>query len=67
MNLMELVVFEIYALTTQLDFSHNCQKNENVTTLTSEKLISPPDREKKLLYAKFLVALRVVLRDKQIS
>jgi hypothetical protein len=25
MNLMELVV----ALTTQLDFCHNCQKNEN--------------------------------------
>jgi predicted amidophosphoribosyltransferase len=69
MNLMELVVFEIYALTTQLDFCyncqkklklpldfcHNCQKNENslgrkcstsVTTLTSEKLISTPDREK---------------------
>jgi hypothetical protein len=51
MNLMELVV----ALTTQLDFCHNCQKNENslgskcstsVTTLTSEKLISTPDREK---------------------
>jgi hypothetical protein len=49
-NLMELVV----ALTTQLDFCHNCQKNENsqgrkcstsVTTLTSEKLISTPDRE----------------------
>jgi hypothetical protein len=54
MNLMELVV----ALTTQLDFCHNCQKNENflgrkcstsVTMLTSEKLISTPDREKKLL------------------
>jgi hypothetical protein len=28
-NLMELVVFEIYALTTQLDFCHNCQKNES--------------------------------------
>jgi hypothetical protein len=51
MNLMELVV----ALTTQLDFCHNCQKNENslgrkcstsITTLTSEKLISTPGREK---------------------
>jgi hypothetical protein len=47
MNLMELVV----ALTTQLDFCHNCQKNErkcstSVTMLTSKKLISTPDREK---------------------
>jgi hypothetical protein len=30
MNLMELVV----ALTTQLDFCHNCQKNENALLLS---------------------------------
>jgi hypothetical protein len=49
-----------------LDFCHNCQKNENslgskylplgrkcstsVTTLTSEKLISTPDREKTIFF-----------------
>jgi hypothetical protein len=48
MNLMELVV----ALTTQLDFCHNSKKkcSTSVTMLTSEKLISTPDREKSLLY-----------------
>jgi hypothetical protein len=30
MNLMELVVFEIYALTTQLDFCDNCQKKSKL-------------------------------------
>jgi hypothetical protein len=45
LNLMELVVFEIYALTTQLDFCHNCQKNEN--SLGSKYLLP---REKMLYF-----------------
>jgi hypothetical protein len=47
MNLMELVV----ALTTQLDFCHNRKCSTSVTMLTSEKLISTPDREKNLLFS----------------
>jgi hypothetical protein len=54
-----------------LDFCHNCQKNENslgrkcstsVTMLTSEKLISTPDREKKYVYRlsqKYHLSLKV--------